>query len=122
MVMIFSMLMAKTVHAQFAPPTILPSENIALGGRCIGLADKIRTGDISLYHIPCFIKYFTQTLVAIAGTISVIFIMIGGYKWTIESVDKKEEAKNTIKFAIIGLIVSLSAWFLIDIVLQLATE
>jgi len=108
----------------FAPPSVLPGEDIGVEGYgdvCIGLATMIRTGEISLRQIPCFIKYFAQTLIALAGSISVIFVMIGGYQYMFSS-GETEQAKRTITHALIGLAVSLLAWVLVDIVLQLATE
>jgi len=112
-------------HAEFAPPTLLPGDNESVSGfgdACVNLADRIRTGEIHLTQIPCFIKYFAKTLIALAGTLSVIFVMIGGYKYILQGVEKKDEAKKTIRNALIGLAVSLSAWILTDIVLQLITE
>ncbi len=108
----------------FAPPSIIPGDNADIGGygdACIGLANMIRTGDLSLRQIPCFIKYFSQTLIAIAGSVSVIFVMIGGYRYTLSD-EANEEAKKTITYALVGLAVSLLAWIMVDVVLQLATE
>ncbi len=109
----------------FSPPSVLPGDNTNIGGfgdACIGLAGMIRSGDISLRQIPCFIKFFSQTLIAIAGTLSVIFVMIGGYRYVLFSDAEKDDAKRTITYALIGLAVSLLAWILVDIVLQFATE
>ncbi len=109
----------------FAPPSVLPGEDVNLGGygdACVGLASMIRTGDISLRQIPCFIKFFSQTLIAIAGSVAVIFVMVGGYQYVLGGDDAKDTAKKTITYALIGLAVSLLAWILVDIVLQLATE
>ncbi len=114
-------------HAQsnFNPPSLLPSNNQNLGGygdACIGLANLIRTGDISLRQIPCFIKFFSQTLIAVAGSLSVIFVMVGGYKYALFGPDEKEAAKKTITYALAGLAVSLMAWILVDTVLRFVTE
>lgn len=128
----FGGFLALTLHfpltlaqSNFKPPTLLPGENTNLGGygdACIGLATLIRTGDITLRQIPCFIKFFSQTLIAVAGSLSVIFIMIGGYRYAMFSADSKEEAKKTILYALVGLAVSLLAWVLVDTVLRFATE
>jgi len=49
--------------------------------------------------------------------------MIGGWKYAIlDGPDDKGEAKKTIISALIGLAVSMLAWVIVDIVLQLATE
>lgn len=112
-------------QSNFNPPTLLPGEDDNLGGfgdACIGLATMIRTGDITLRQLPCFIKFFSQTLIAVAGSLSVIFIMVGGYKYVLFSADQKEEAKKTLTYAAVGLAVSLLAWILVDTVLRFATE
>ncbi len=108
----------------FNPPSVLPGDNVNIGGygnQCIGLATMIRQGTISLRQIPCFIKFFSQTLIVIAGSVSVLFVMIGGYRYTLSSEGGKDEAKKTITYALIGLAVSLLSWIMVDIVLQLAT-
>jgi hypothetical protein len=111
--------------AQYQPPTLLPAEDVDIGGRgdvCIGLADKIRTGDIHLRHIPCFVKFFTQTIIGIAGSLAVVFVMIGGYRYVIGPDEQKDAAKKTITYALIGLAVALLAWIITDVALQLITE
>ncbi len=110
---------------EFQPPTLLPAEDVDIGGsggKCIGLADMIRTGEMHLWNIPCYIKFITQTLVGLAGTLAVIFVMIGGYKYVIGRDEDKDAAKKTITYALIGLAVSLMAWIIIDLVLRFATE
>jgi len=107
------------------PPTILPSEDTNIGGygdECIGLATMIQTGNIHLRNLPCFVKYITQTLIAVGGSLAVVFVMVGGYRYVIGPDEKKDEAKKTITQALIGLAVALLAWVIIDIVLQVATE
>lgn len=111
--------------SSFTPPTLLPGENWDIGGYenlCIGLADKIRNGDIHLRELPCFIKYFAQTLAGIAGSISVIFVMFGGYMLVFQGEEQRDKAKKTITYALLGLAISLLAWVITDVVLQLATE
>lgn len=112
-------------QTNFNPPSILPGDNTNVGGygdACIGLASMIRNGDLTLRQIPCFVKLFSQTLIAIAGSLSVIFVMYGGYQYTLGAENAKDDAKRTITYALVGLGVSLLAWILVDIVLQFATE
>ena len=106
-------------------PTFLPGENENLGGygdACIGLADMIRTGNIHLRNLPCFVKFFSQTLIGVAGSLSVIFVMFGGYRYVLGRDEDKEAAKKTITYALIGLAITLLAWIIVDLVLQIATE
>lgn len=106
-------------------PTLLPQDDTdigGLGGACIGLASRIQQGDIHLEQLPCFVKFFTQTLASVAGSLAVIFVMIGGYRYVIGRDEEKDKAKRTITYALIGLAVSLMAWIIVDLVLQVATE
>lgn len=113
-------------QSDFGPPTIIPGDDdVNVGGygdACIGLPDMIRTGNLHLRQIPCFIKFFSQTLIAIAGTLSVIFVMLGGYRYVLGSDEDKDSAKKTIQYALIGLIVTLMAWIFVDIALPFITE
>ncbi len=112
-------------QTNFQPPTVLPATDDNLGGRtdaCTGLATMIRMGNINLRNIPCFIKFFTQTLISISGSLAVIFIMIGGYRYIIGGDEDKDAAKKTITYAVIGLIITLLAWIITDLALQVATE
>jgi len=113
-----------SAQTDFYPPTILPADDVieGYGDVCFGIGQAIRTGDLHLRQIPCFIKYFAQTLIGVAGTLSVIFVMIGGYRYVLGSDEQKDEAKRTILYSLIGLAVSLLAWILVDIVLQFVTE
>jgi len=109
----------------FAPPTALPAENVNIGGRgdvCIGLADMIRSGNIHLRNLPCFVKYFTQTLIALGGTLAVIMVMWGGYQMIVMGEEKKDAAKKTIRNALLGLAVALLAWIIVDLAVRFATE
>jgi hypothetical protein len=106
-------------------PTLLPKEagdTSGLGTDCANLADLIRSGRIHLNNVPCFIMWITQTLVAIGGSLAVIFIMVGGYQYILSGPDDKEAAKKTILYAVIGLVVALMAWILVDVILKAATE
>jgi hypothetical protein len=121
----FLVMQAPALAQTVKPPTLIPAEDVTIGGSgdaCIGMAEMIRTGNIHLRNIPCFVKYFTQVLVGLAGTLAVIFVMVGGYRYIIGRDEDKEAAKKTITFALIGLAVSLLAWVIIDIVLQVTTE
>ena len=112
-------------QSSFDIPTLIPSENEDIGGSnrqpCIGLADMFRTGDFHLYNLPCYVKYLSQMLIGVAGTLSVIFVMIGGYRYLLGE-EQQDAAKKTITYALVGLAVSLSAWIIVDTVLQAATE
>ena len=57
----------------------------------------------------------------IVGIISVIMIIIGGYNYVLSGADpqKTKKAKETILYAVIGLVISMSAWLIVSYVLDL---
>lgn len=62
----------------------------------------------------------TQLVVMAVAAISVIVIMIGGFKYIVSSGDpaKVNNAKNTILYALIGLIVAIFAQVIVSFVLS----
>ena len=55
----------------------------------------------------------------LAGIIAVIMIIIGGYWYVLSGGDpqKTKKAKDTILYAVVGLVISLSAWVIVGFVL-----
>ena len=61
-----------------------------------------------------------NTLIFITGSISVLMIVIGGLRYTISGGDQGSisSAKNTILYAVIGLIISLMGYAIVNFVLS----
>lgn len=55
----------------------------------------------------------------LAGIISVIMVIVGGYWYVVSAGDpqKVKRAKDTILYAIVGLVISVSAWAIVGFVL-----
>lgn len=84
------------------------------------LGCAIKTGNIELWMIPHFVIYAVETLLGVAGLISVLFIVVGGYQYAIGGLtEDRDKAKKTIMYAIAGLVVALLAWAIVNLV-QLA--
>ena len=84
-------------------------------GEDAGWREKIESGDMELNDIPLLLINFVDFISAWAGTISVIMLVWGGLKLIASGItEDKEGAKNTIKWALIGLIVSLTAWLIVN--------
>jgi len=81
------------------------------------LACAIKTGRIKFWMVPYFVVYFIDFLIKISGLIAVLFIIIGGYKYVVAgATDDKDGAKSTITNAVIGLVVVLTAWAVINMI------
>jgi hypothetical protein len=80
------------------------------------LATKVRCGSMSMEDIPYYFTGILGFLINIAGTLAVIMVMIGGYQYAIGGLtEDKSKGTDTIKHALIGLIVVLVAWTLVQI-------
>ena len=60
-----------------------------------------------------------KIIFGLAGLLSVVFVAFGGLKYTLSAGDPTQvkQAKETILYAIIGLVLSLSAFILVSFVL-----
>ncbi len=64
-------------------------------------------------------KQITNTILYIVGIIAVIMLIIGGIKYVVSGGDSKKvtDAKNTVLYAIIGLIISFLAFAIVNFVI-----
>lgn len=86
-------------------------------GRAGELGRKIENGTIGLKDIPIFIVKAIDLFSKLAGSIAVIMLMYGGIQYMFgELLGTKDQAKDTIKYAIGGLILTFFAWLIINIV------
>ena len=72
---------------------------------------------------PNLVGNIVQYLIIIAIAVSIIFIVIGGIKWTTSGGDKEKvaQARGTITAAIIGLIIAVLAFAIVSFVVYLFT-
>ncbi len=65
-------------------------------------------------------KQITNTILYIVGIIAVIMLVIGGIKYVISGGDSKKvtDAKNTVLYAIIGLVVAFLAFAIVNFVIS----
>ena len=85
----------------------------AEAARCDGCPTDL-FGDTGVF------KQITNTILYIVGIIAVIMLIIGGIKYVISGGDSKKvtDAKNTVLYAIIGLIISLLAFAIVNFVIS----
>lgn len=65
-------------------------------------------------------KQVTNTILYIVGIIAVIMLIIGGIKYVISGGDAKKvtDAKNTVLYAIIGLVIAFLAFAIVNFVIS----
>lgn len=81
----------------------------------LGCAMKL--GKIRLFMIPFFIMFIVKTLLGVAGILAVLFVVYGGFQYVVGGISEaKDEGKKTIQHALIGLLIALSAWLIVNFV------
>lgn len=72
-----------------------------------------------VYGENSLIVQVAQLIVFLTGLISVIMIIIGGFKYIVSNGDANgvTSAKNTIMYAVVGLVVAVSCQFIVSFVL-----
>lgn len=87
------------------------------------LGCAIKTGDVKLWMVPYFARYILEFIIGIAGLASVAGIIYGGYFYLFAGLsDDQQKGKNAIKNSLIALVLSLSAWAIVNIVISLVTS
>ena len=87
----------------------VPATKIQLPSALSGIAN-LRLGTL--------LSHLTQFLVVVAALLAFLFFVYGGFKWLMSSGDKKkvEEAQKTLQYAIIGLVLVLLSFFIINFI------
>lgn len=69
--------------------------------------------------VPHFIKNLVNTLLFILGAVSVVVIVIAGFYYTTSNGDQAliTKAKNTLLYAVVGLVVALLAYAIVNFVI-----
>ena len=81
------------------------------------LACSLRTGRFALWMLPYLALLLIQFFSILAGVLSVLFVVIGGYNFIIGSLSEdKEKGKKTVMYALIGFVVSMLAYTIVNLV------
>lgn len=79
--------------------------------------ENLRSGNITTDDIPRVIVSLINIVLALAGTISLIMIIYGAFQMVMGSYEQNvKQGKQTITYALVGLVISASSWFIIKFV------
>jgi len=88
-----------------------------------GVGEKIQKGTVALNDIPAMIFGLIDLLTKLAGSLAVIMLIIGGFQLMVAgATEAKEGAKKTVTYAIVGIIVTFSAWIIVNVIMVQLTE
>lgn len=93
------------------------------GGLSCGEPDDGRPTDLFTGDTPIF-KTVINVMLFLVGALSVIMLIYGGIRYTISQGDSGAitNAKNTIMYAIIGIVISILAYAIVNFVIDSFTE
>ena len=99
--------------AGFSSVSALTLQDGARAAQCDGCPENL-FGDAGVF------KQVTNTILYIVGIVAVIMLIIGGIKYVISGGDSKKvtDAKNTVLYAIIGLIIAFLAFAIVNFVIS----
>ena len=82
----------------------------------------IITGDIHMWMVPYYIRYLLEFIIGIAGLIAVGGIVYGGFVYIFSGVSEDtDKGKKAITYGIIGMVLTLLSWAIVNIVIALVT-
>ena len=95
------------------PVSALTLQEGAEAARCDGCPENL-FGNSGVF------KQITNTILYIVGVVAVIMLIIGGVKYVISGGDSKKvtDAKNTVLYAIIGLVIAFLAFAIVNFVVS----
>jgi hypothetical protein len=81
------------------------------------LSCAIITGKIKFWMIPYFIVYFIEFAIGLSGLVAIFFLVIAGFQYIMSGASEaQDKAKGTIKNALIGLVIVLVAWVVVNLI------
>ncbi len=96
--------------------------DFSISARGTALSCGIKTGRIDMWLIPYYLVRVIDFGLLLAGLLSVLFIIIGGYHMIVGSyTEDKEKGKKTILYAMGGLVLCLLAYTIVNLILLFVT-
>ncbi len=82
-------------------------------------ADYIAEGDVpTIYGLEAIVANILNIIIGLAGVVLLLMLIMGGFGYIASGGDKEKaaKAKNTLTYAILGLLVILGAWLIIRLI------
>lgn len=97
----------------------MAADDCGTTAQCVQVGTKQIGGDQNQPRLEDSIKTIVNLLLFILGAIAVIMIIIGGIRYTTSNGDASntKAAKDTILYAVIGLVVAIMAYAIVNFVL-----
>ncbi|MBI4231842.1 hypothetical protein HY605_01305 [Candidatus Peregrinibacteria bacterium] len=82
----------------------------------------IKTGDIRLWMIAYYVRFILEFIIGLSGLIAVGGIVYGGYLYLFAGISEdKDKGKKAIMYGVGGMVLTLLAWAIVNIVISFVT-
>lgn len=108
----------------FATPLLMPAPVLAQGtfewtGVCVGgSASDDGTKDVAtIQGLECLIANFLTVFIALIGLAAFVMIVVASFRYLLSGGNTKgtEQARSTVTYAVIGIVVALSAFIILNL-------
>ena len=105
-----------TLLALSAQPVF--AQTAAWGGKCVG-SEKGRSDDVAtIQGLECLFANVFLVIIPLIGLAAFVMFLVGSFRWLTSGGDTKHtgEAKQTMTYAVIGIVVALSAFIILNLI------
>jgi hypothetical protein len=86
------------------------------------LGCAVKTGRVSLWMVPYFLKYIIEFILYLGGLVAVGGIVYGGIMYTFSGLSNdKEKGKKAVLYSVGGMVLMYLAWTIVNVVIGLLT-
>ena len=102
---------------------LLLAQNVLADNSTINISPPPQAAGLSNVHISQVPQFLVTLLFVIGIVIAIVFLIYGGIKWILSGGDSKqvEGARSHIVAAIVGLIIVVGAFLILNVVFQVLT-
>jgi len=99
---------------------LLAADTGATGSITTGLTQACQTACNTSSTLPQVLGNVADVLIFLIGAVSVIMIIVGGLRYVLSNGDSKNAAaaKDTILYAVVGVVVAIAAYAIVKFVLD----
>jgi hypothetical protein len=112
-------LVISVVVLQFALPPQAAAQTLPWGGGCVYLAEGDTEAPVAtIQGLECLIANIFIVFITIIGLAGFVMFIVASFRWMTSGGNTKgvETARNTFTFVVIGIIVALSAYIIINLI------
>lgn len=115
---IISFTLLLSVFLTTAQPALAVSQPKPWSGVCVGGAIPGGSDVATLQGFECLIANVFSVIISVIGISGFAMFIIGAFRWMLSGNDSKgvETAKNTMTFAIIGIVVAISGFIILNLI------